>query len=332
MSHRLESIIGLVLALLLICTTTVTSFPNGAGGCLGGMAAVGGSHLDTVGGRPVTNNTLLAGGVEIRIGNTTLDVNAPLDVRISANHTITVASTQFPIRGVLIRLEAPDGVDTTFALTPGSLMQNAVRCVAPIIGTTHINNTDKPELTSTIRFDESVESIFLDITGVFINNAAGSVYVYSRYVVNFVSSETLLPSASPISGAPTKTPTIATLPPSEPTNAPTTLMPLAPEPTNIPLGTVEPSTSVPETQLPSPQPKTTPEPSLRGGMEGGMMSKSNMLPTPSGQGMGMGKGGVSTEQSKGMMMKEGKGMEKHNMKRPKEDNDKHPSSMQMEMR
>jgi hypothetical protein len=275
--HRrvaISNVLILLLSLLLTVTTIVTGFPNGAGGCDGGMAAVGGTHLGGDG-RPVSNNTLLSGGVNVIIGNTTLDTNIPLDVSISMNHTITIISTQFPIRGILIRLQAPDGVDTTNILTPGLLLQDAEACVAPIVGTTHIDNSDKTEVSSTILFEEIVDAVYLDITGVFLNGVSGSVYVYSRYVVNFVSDvtpsspaptqspiivETTLPTITPIAietSSPTATPVAVvtaspTASPVEVVTASPTLMPVAvvtASPTASPMAS--------ETSLPTPPPTVT---------------------------------------------------------------------------
>lgn len=339
------SVVRLALLLLLadLFGINVRAFPTGAGDCVGSMAAVGGSHLDNANGRPVSNNTLLAGGVEVRIGNNTLDIDSSLDLAIGVDHTITIVSTQFPVRGVLIRLQAPDDVETANALTPASQMKVADRCVSPIVGTTHFDSSEKVELSSIVRFDEAVDSVIFDITGVFINNAEGSVYVYSRYTVNFISDGTSIqPSALPTTRAPALTPTKTFIPTSSPvtempvlptavpimeeTMAPS-LSPVSSRPTNLPQDTLKPSSTdpgtpslLPETQLPSCTDMSL-EPSLRGGESKGMMN-----------GMGKGKGSLCNEDG---MMSEGKGMmgmikgndTKHDMKKPKENDKK-----QMEMR
>jgi hypothetical protein len=303
----------LVCSLLLATLSEVNSFPNGAGGCAGGVAAVGGSHLGLTDGRLVSNSTLETGGVIVQIGNITLSVNTPLDLATLEDHTITIISTEFPIRGILIRVEA-DGADTSNVLTPGLLTKPAMACVAPIVGTTHIDNSDKSELTSVIRFDESFDSVILDITGVFVNSPDGSVYVYSRYYVNFVSTAPIssVPTTAPTSNEiPTVVPIMASVPtvspvaleteaPSaapvviettEPTEAPVpvetpapTITPAVEEttrPTASPIVATEEPTASPLqtpifTESPVPTPvQMTPEPSLRGGGK------------VSGKGMGM---------------------------------------------
>jgi hypothetical protein len=325
----------LLLIVIMLFVKNVPAFPNGAGGCAGDMAAVGGAHLNNTNGRPVSNNTLLAGGVDVRIGNATLDVESSLDLATGVNHTITILSTQFPLRGILIRLQAPEGVETANVLTPGLQTKVAEVCVSPIVGTTHFDNAEKVELSSVVKFDEAIDSVFLDITGVFINNAEGSVYVYSRYTVNFNSEGTSpQPTASPTSVAPVLTP--VTEMPVVPTALPIMMEPVPPSPAPV---TLNPTKIPPVTPKPSPTNPGTPslrpetqqpiciemslEPSLRGGVSKGMMI-----------GMGKGKGGLCNEDG---MMSEGKGMmgkmsgkekkEKHDMKKPKENDKK-----QMEMR
>ena len=297
----------LICSLLLSASKEVKSFPTGAGGCEGGIAAVGGSHLGLSDGRVVSNNSLETGGVTVQIGNFTLDTNSPLDLATLENHTITIISSQFPIRGILIRVEA-DGADTSTILTPGPLTKEAIACVAPIVGTTHIDSSDKSELTSVIRFDENLDSVILDITGVFVNSPDGSVYVYSRYLVNFVSStpQTSEPTAAPTNNEiPTTVPIVASLPtispvaletesPStspvvvetaEPTEAPVDVTSTAPtatpgdvetsRPTTSPILVTDEPTESPlktPTTTESPVPTSvdkTPEPSLRGGKVNG---------------------------------------------------------------
>jgi hypothetical protein len=119
---RMNAIAFFVVLLSLSSMTVriVTSFPTGAGGCDGGMAAVGGTHLGSDG-RIVSNNTLATGGVNVAIGNITLDVNIPLNLSLAEDHIITIDSIEFPLRGILIRAEAPDGFDTSTILSPGLL-------------------------------------------------------------------------------------------------------------------------------------------------------------------------------------------------------------------
>jgi hypothetical protein len=349
-----------ICSLLVAAFREVNSFPTAAGGCAGGVAAVGGSHLGEVDARVVSNSTLETGGVFVQIGNITLDSTTPLDLAILEDHTIAIISTEFPIRGILIRVEA-DGADTSAILTPGLQTQPATACVAPIVGTTHIDSTDKSELTSVIRFDESLDSVILDITGVFVNSPSGSVYVYSRYIVNFVSTtpSTSVPSEAPTSNEiPTVVPltSMPTISPVEveteapsasplnvetqaPTAAPISMQtasptktPVAAEtmiPTSSPIVTTKEPTvsplqapSVTESPVPTAIEKT-PEPSLRGKgkMNGkGMGMMSNVMDDSSPT-----KAPHTTkkEMMKGMMMNES-GKEKkpkYDMKKSKDEVD-----------
>lgn len=176
----------------------VSSYPNGAGGCAGNMAAVGGYHLDDSNNRTVKNGTLKEGAVQVTIGDEMLNPDTVANFTTGEDHTVTIEAIQFSIRGALIRLEAPNGFNTTASLTPTVLMKEATVCVYPVVGTTHMDNSDKIVLKSTLHFEKDVNSVILDITVVFINNPQGSVYAYSRYLVNFVPPPTRSPSQAPI--------------------------------------------------------------------------------------------------------------------------------------
>ena len=338
-----------------LCATVikvVNGFPTGAGDCPGGIAAVGGSHLGLTDDRPVSNSTLETGGVTVQIGDIILVPNTPLDIATFEDHTINIVSAEFPLRGILIRVEANGVVnDTSAMLTPGVATQEAMACVAPIVGTTHIDASDKSEITSTLRLDESLDGVTLDITGVFVNGVDGSVYIYSRYIVNFVSVAptmsmipttiptnvpitTITPTISPVTSDPPSVAPIVTT--TEPTVAPVavetespTATPVAVEtespvaeetesPTAAPfLTSDEPSGSpVKTTASPVPTSAETSEPSLRGGkgkgMGMGMDSKDKDSSSPSTAPKGMGKGMMMNGSSGGKM-------EKKDMKKSKDE-------------
>lgn len=247
------ALFGVVASTLLV--TPVYGFSNGAGGCVGREAAVYDFHLDSSNGRPVSNNTLEAGGVLVSIGDILLQTDEVQNLSISQDHIVTIASFPFPMRGMLLRIEAPsDSIDTTGAILPGSLLQSAMVCEAPVVGVTHIDNSDKTIVTSTIRFDEVVQSVSLDITVVFINSIEGSVYTYSRYTVNFVEDDYIVnvtetPIASPKTDAPSPAPKDTDVPATNPPSTPP--VSLAPT-TGAPFSTFAPTESPvePETEAP----------------------------------------------------------------------------------
>ena len=162
------------------------AFPSGAGSCAGGMPAVFGLHLDTTGGRTVRSATLDELGVVVLLGTTVLDVSVVNDFPIGQDLQISVSSTvDNAYKGVLVRLEAPTGVNTAAALLPGTNTAISSRCVNPIIGITHTSNTSKTISTGTIRFDSEVLNVALGITAVFVNNATTSIYAFNEFNVNF---------------------------------------------------------------------------------------------------------------------------------------------------
>jgi len=164
-----------LLAVIFLTKRTVTAFPTGAGGCAGpGEPAVGGSHVDTVGegGNPrlVTAGNLNDGAIQVTIGDVVLDPNTVNTLPISEDLLVAVEALDIPYRGVLVRLQAPDGVDTQGALIPGANTKSADDvCQAPVLGITHTDRSEKTLATGTFRFEEEVDDIALDVTIVFIN-------------------------------------------------------------------------------------------------------------------------------------------------------------------
>lgn len=285
--------------LVLLVSSQVDAFPGGAGGCEGGMAAVGGFHLDTSNNRPVVPGTLSDGAIAVTVGGTTLNANTTVDLPVGQDLPIAVLAEDIPYLGVLVRLQAPSGVDTTGALVPGANTQIAAVCAAPVQGITHTNNSQKTMAMGMIRFDEQVLGATLDVTVVFINGDAGSAFVYTGFQVNFRAAD--VPTSAP-AAAPVAAPVVAPVPVAPPVTAPMAApvaAPVAPPvtaPVSPPvIAPVKPPTDSPtplpttETMLPTsfaietPSPTTaftdmpnsisTPHPTIgrRMGMMGGMM-------------------------------------------------------------
>ena len=147
----------------------VDAFPSGAGGCMGGMAAVEGFHLDMSNGRPVVGGTLADGAIRVTVGDVLLDVDTVNEIPIGQDLLVGVEADDISFLGVLVRLQAPDGVDTTSALIPEANVGPASVCVPPVVGITHTNDDEKTMATGTLRFDEEIDGITLDVTIVFLN-------------------------------------------------------------------------------------------------------------------------------------------------------------------
>jgi hypothetical protein len=241
-----------LLALFVCHLSWVDAFSTGAGGCDGGMAAVGGMHLDDSNGREVRESTLAQGAIEVSIGSQILSAATTTDVPIGKDLVLSVIANDIQYKGLLVRLEASSGVATAGALMPGANTQNAIVCTAPIVGITHTDNSEKNMATGAIRFDEEVLNVALDVTVVFENSAV-SAYVYSRLLVNFRATPVGTPAAAPV--ATTSAP-VAPSPIASPTERPTVSPVLAPVVSSIP--PVAPTPIDNPTDLPTSTPVLTP--------------------------------------------------------------------------
>jgi hypothetical protein len=314
-----------------ILLSPVTGFPDGAGGCEGGVAAAGGSHLDSS--KTILAATLFEGGIAVFVGDTQLEpsrtdefpIGQDLPIQVVAQ---AVSGDPVAFKGVLIRVEAPDGVPDAFnAIIAAENTQQASVCEAPVGGITHFNRDEKTVASGTIRFDEEVLGVTLDISVVFLNEATASAYAYTRFTTNFrattpisapVTAPVLAPVTAPVAG-PTNPPTpigtgtpqptpfnmtaspstgfLPTLSPTI-TNAPS--VPLDTDSPTTPLSTPQPSPGKIATDAPTPYGTYYPPPNGKG--KGG-----NLRPPhyPGGKGKGKGKGRHS-KKSKGSKGK-GKG-------------------------
>ena len=185
-----------LLSTILLLAQTVSAYPNGAGSCVAGQAAIGGSHLEatwdgsarTFG---VLSGSLAEGEVQVSLGGIPLDPTPPEGTFTAGeDYTISVVGILYDgYKGLLIRMESEGGeLDLTGALQPGENTKVADICKFPVVGITHEDNTFKKESTGTIRLDQAGE-VVLDITMVGINDDFASVYGYTRFTVSFEEEE-----------------------------------------------------------------------------------------------------------------------------------------------
>jgi hypothetical protein len=195
----------------------VSAYSTGAGGCAGGMAAVGGSHLDASNGRVVVPGTLTDGAISVTIDGVTLDVNGVNEFAAGRDLPVSVVAGDVSYLGVLARFEAPGADPANLSLTPGADLQVATVCATPVLGITHTNNNMKMSTGGTLRVDESVDAATLDVTAVFINTAEGSAFVYSGFKLAFrLQNTTGAPTQVPVGGSPTEAPIAGALPTESP--------------------------------------------------------------------------------------------------------------------
>lgn len=99
-------------------SVVVLAFPNGAGGCQGGQAAVNGTHLQRT---RLTTGSLEDNNLQIVLnGRVPLLANTIMNIPIGIDHTWTLQSTDndLQFRGFLLRLEGPTEDYDTMQLTP----------------------------------------------------------------------------------------------------------------------------------------------------------------------------------------------------------------------
>lgn len=207
------------------------AYPNMAGGCDGGVAAVGPPHLIP----GAVNGSLADGNYSLVINNNVIDPKLSSITFVSGKSyhiSIRIAvGSSATFRGALIRAEM--GAAGGFTLDPETNGQAASVCLVPIRGVCHTSNADKTELGAKFK-TSSTGTLFLDVTVVKSNNAVdGSRYYYTRFT--FLGVTTINPAASFV-------PLVhVSSPPSRGggrTTAPMTGTPIVPAPTTVPVATV----------------------------------------------------------------------------------------------
>jgi hypothetical protein len=194
---------------------TARGFPSGAGGCEGGRAAVGGSHLEEGGGggggKGYVTGPLSDGRLDFLLNNRVADADAPFVQAFAGERydvtVITVPDTGAFFRGALIRVEgaaAADAATTFFTLQAGVNAQGAGVCdeqPGDVVGITHTDNEAKTQLGGTLTFDATGEAT-VDVTVVVSNNATDSIYYYSGFTLSVVAPDEPQPVAPAASPAP----------------------------------------------------------------------------------------------------------------------------------
>lgn len=191
--RRLLLLLKLSAALL----PTATAFSTGAGSCTGGLAPVGGKHLELA---VVTSGSLEAYNISVTVGSSgALVKGVPHSFEYGRPHFLTISSpnsTAYPFRGFLIRLESADAtVDTTTALRVfGSDEDTRVAtetCVdiEGVGGLTHTNNTVKGTTLGVLELNAAASNLLLDVTVVARNGGFFSTFYHTQFVLNAVASD-----------------------------------------------------------------------------------------------------------------------------------------------
>jgi hypothetical protein len=248
--HRYSAAMPSVLFNLLACIAlyagNATANSTGSPVCPGGVAAVGGDHLDfgpgSPSGRAGSSGSLSDGATVFSIDDTTMQPGTPASFPVGTDLTWQVQAFQVAYKGLLVRVQADDG--NAFTLTSNSPdIVTAAPCdleAGNVLGVGHNSPVDKDVRTGVMRFD-STGAVTIDITVVYVNGRVPpnnlSIFAYSGYAIDIVANAPVTPPAE----APTAVPVLV------PTNAPA----VAPVevPTNVPVIT---PVGVPSTEAPSP--------------------------------------------------------------------------------
>jgi hypothetical protein len=233
------------LLLLIASQQRAHAFSSGSGACFGGSTNLFGPHLSSFFNRAlvVTSGSLSDGGLSIFLDDQELTTGQVFPISVGKDYNLRVVGSQ-AYKGILIRLQASQGVDTSNALLEDSdLLGPANVCMAPVVGINHNSAVLKNNQGGTIRLDEPSD-VFLDITIVNVLDDTLSEFYYSRLALRAdIVSERLTPSPR-ISSQPTTTQFLSVAPSEALSDTPSKFSSFAPS--------VRPSASPSDTQSVSP--------------------------------------------------------------------------------
>jgi hypothetical protein len=246
--------IASLVAVATLCQSAA-AFPNGAGGCSVGIAAVQGSHLTNP-----TTGSLADGGLSISLGGVTLAAGSTTAFPVNTDTVITVSSTTKSFKGFLLRLGETGGVTTDNAWSFAGLdIQKAFACF-DVGGVTHTSNNVKTSISATLRLPTAATAMPLDVT-IVIQNVGGSEYYYSQYLLTAVDAIATFAPVLPVTPAPIA----VTIPTAFPTAVPPTGFPTVqsnPVSASTPFPTGVPPTGFPTVVVPPAVPTVQSSPIL----------------------------------------------------------------------
>ncbi len=207
---------------------TSSAYSYGCGGCDGGQPAIGPPHLigDSLTDiTNVTNGTLAQGNLVVLLDGVALTPGVAAAFSTTQAHNLTLSGTG-GYKGLLFRLGVDSPTALTSAPTDFSLSLCGFCLAEQVSGVTHTSNSVKTQSTAILSYATPTKNIPLDVTVVIQNSLQISIFYYTGFILNAVSSAA--PSPKPV--APTPTPVAPTPKPVAPTRKPVapTHKPLAP--------------------------------------------------------------------------------------------------------
>jgi hypothetical protein len=173
-----------ILVVILLCFKfdKAASYKTGTGSCVGGKNAVCGSHVES--GKEIVSMTLAEAGVTVKAGKTTLKTGSTNKLSTGTLYDLSV-TVKDDMHGVFIRVQAPKGTSTKGVLKAGTNTKVTDVCVAPVVGVSHYNGSDKSSASGKLRFNAAVKGVFVDITVVFENEEDEAEHAYGRFKIDF---------------------------------------------------------------------------------------------------------------------------------------------------
>jgi len=200
---------GILLLLLIVDNDSwCRAYPDRAGGCAGGQAAVGPPHLTFQ--QQIRSGTLAdfgyvvtIDGVPLAANGRSLIVGPENQFLVNETHVVRVDSPEQSLKGVLIRVELPEDMNARSmgVLRPGAKTQVADACLSMpdnVAGVGHFKDNRKFWVSANLELDQLVDRFPIDVTVVLTNNKYVSTFAYTRFYVSAVSElPPRPPSAAP---------------------------------------------------------------------------------------------------------------------------------------
>jgi hypothetical protein len=177
----------------------IHAYETGAQTCRGQLPAVLDADLDAYS-RTIDAGFFADAGISLKIANITLDPRSKIitEFPTGSNLPVVVTASKLPIRGILLRIARVDEVSAKGALTAGPLLETASVCQAPVTGVTNKDYTAKPNVTATVRFNETTFAL-LEVTVVLVDSPEAFAFVYDSFALGFVAP----PKPAPVVVKPT---------------------------------------------------------------------------------------------------------------------------------
>jgi hypothetical protein len=125
-----------------------------------------------------------------------------LQANVDLPVVVTSDTGEQPFRGALVIASKPGvTIENVFSLSDAELAKLQISTICPSLnadGVTHVDNELKTSVEATLRFDENIQELLLDVNVVVINkilSLGGSFYYWSQFKIN-VEGATAAPTPS----------------------------------------------------------------------------------------------------------------------------------------